>query len=50
MPWPDAEAKFRELAALRLPDAAVGEVLAAVRSLESLESVARLGALLRPAD
>ena len=50
MPWPDAEAKFRELAALRLPDAAVGEVLTTVRSLESLESVARLGALLRTAD
>jgi 2-methylcitrate dehydratase PrpD len=50
MPWPDAEAKFRELAALRLPDAAVSEIVALVRDLDSLESVASLGSLLRPAS
>jgi 2-methylcitrate dehydratase PrpD len=49
MPWPDAEAKFRELAALRLPDATAEKIVALVRDLDSLESVASLGSLLRQA-
>lgn len=50
MPWPDAEAKFRELAALRLPDATAAEIVALVRDLDSLESVASLSPLLRSAQ